>query len=118
MLTCTECDLFRAEAHGRARWTCNPFSNVKESECLQKWIIITLDNQTAGVSECLAQQSAMLKELAGIRKAYEATLSHYNKLAPLQEKMMKHMEREIDEAEDADSWKRSLEDEDENDKPR
>ena len=115
MISCLDCDLYRAEARGRARWTCNPYTNIKEPECLQKWALIALDNQTAGLSETIAQQAAMLTELAGIRKAYEATLDHYNKLAPLQEKMMKHMEREIDEAEDADSWKRSLEDDEEDD---
>jgi len=31
----------------------------------------------------------------------------YDRLAPLQEKMFRHLEREIDDAEEADEWKRA-----------
>jgi hypothetical protein len=36
----------------------------------------------------------------------------YERLAPLQEKMFRHMEREIDEAEEADAWKYDEDDDD------
>jgi hypothetical protein len=38
-------------------------------------------------------------------RSYQATLSFYQKLAPLQEKMLKHIEREIEDIEDSDRWK-------------
>jgi hypothetical protein len=37
----------------------------------------------------------------------------YRKFAPLQEKMFRHLEREIDEAEEADRWKFADDEEDE-----
>ena len=37
--------------------------------------------------------------------AYEATLELYRRMQPLQEKMFRHLEQEIDDAEDADAWK-------------
>ncbi len=45
--------------------------------------------------------------------AYEATLAVYKRLQPLQEKMFRHMEREIDETEESDSWKYGEEGEEE-----
>lgn len=59
------------------------------------------------IAQLTANQHLANTELRRIRNAYEATLEHYNRLAPLQERMMRHMEREIDEAEDADGWKRA-----------
>jgi hypothetical protein len=42
----------------------------------------------------------------------------YRRFAPLQEKMFRHMEREIDDADEADRWKYGEpEDEDEPDDP-
>jgi hypothetical protein len=63
---------------------CDPFSNIKEPECLQKWNLMKIDIMV---------------------RSYQATLSFYQKLAPLQEKMLKHIEREIEDIEDADRWK-------------
>ena len=37
--------------------------------------------------------------------AYQSTLSYYHKLAPMQEKMFKVMEREIDDMSESDKWK-------------
>ena len=39
----------------------------------------------------------------------------HERLAPLQEKMIRHMEREIDDADDADRWKLGSDEEDEDD---
>ena len=38
-------------------------------------------------------------------RAYMSTVAHYKKIAPLQEKMMKAMEREIEEMDEGESWK-------------
>jgi hypothetical protein len=75
------------------RFSCDPYANIKEPECLAKWQLIKIDRMVA---------------------AYEATLAMHERMAPLQERMMRHMERELDEAEDADRWK-FLDDEDEED---
>jgi hypothetical protein len=73
---------------------CDPFSTIKEPECLTKWQLIKLETMV---------------------RAYQATLQVYERLAPLQEKMFRHMEREIDEVDEADAWKQGYEDEDEYD---
>ncbi|MCH8854540.1 MAG: hypothetical protein IID41_18085, partial [Planctomycetes bacterium] len=39
----------------------------------------------------------------------------YDRLAPMQEKLFNYMEHEIDEQEDAESWKQSLDEDDEDD---
>jgi len=91
MLRCTECEYYSSNADGSPRLTCDPMSTIKEPECLAKWQLIQLNV---------------------IAQSHKATLDMYRRLAPLQEKMIKHMEREIDETEDADSWKHG-DDEDE-----
>jgi hypothetical protein len=90
MIRCQDCEFFRARADGSPELLCDPFSNIKEPECLSKW---------------------QIAQLGVIAKSHEATLEMYRRLAPLQEKMFQHMEREIDEAEDADQWKRGNDDE-------
>ena len=75
---------------------CNPFSNIKEPECLQKW---------------------QLMKLEAMVQAYGATLMQYQRMAPLQEKMMKFMEREIDDIDESDKWKADWDDEDNEDEP-
>ncbi|MCH7814599.1 MAG: hypothetical protein IID40_11335 [Planctomycetes bacterium] len=63
---------------------CDPFSNIKEPECLVKW---------------------QLKKLDTMVKAYLSTVEMYRRLAPLQERMFKHMERELDDVDETDAWK-------------
>ena len=99
MLRCQDCEFYRQAADGSPQLTCDPFSTIKEPECLLKWQLIQLNVMA---------------------HSHQATLDMYKRFAPLQEKMFKHMEREIDEVEDADSWKHSeLDDpDDEDDEPR
>jgi len=84
MIQCKDCEFFRRGEHGEISFACDPFSTIKEPECLLKWQLIKI-NQLAA--------------------SYEATLNYYKKLAPMQEKMFKFMEREIDDISEADSWK-------------
>ena len=42
----------------------------------------------------------------------------YRRFAPLQEKLFKHMEREIDDVDEADRWKQNDEEDDEEDRFR
>lgn len=92
MLQCQGCEFFRRRADGTPQLLCDPFATIKEPECLLKWQLVRIN--------ILAQ-------------SHQATLDMYRKLAPLQERMFKHMERELDEAEEADQWKYADEGDDE-----
>ena len=93
MLQCKDCEFFRQGPDGSPELSCNPFTNIKEPECLAKW---------------------QLLQLNVLAKSHQATLDMYQRLAPLQEKMFKHMEREIDDVEEGDSWKLAGDDDDDN----
>ena len=91
MLSCQNCEYCYQDDAGRIQFRCNPFTNIKEPDCLQKWMLLKLDIMV---------------------RSYQATLNFYQKLAPLQEKMLKHIEREIGDIEESDRWKYSDEDHD------
>ena len=84
MLQCQDCEFFHQGPDGSPELTCNPFTTIKEPECLAKWQLV---------------------QLTVIARSHQATLDMYQRLAPLQEKMFKPMEREIDEVDEADRWK-------------
>jgi len=84
VLQCQDCEFFRRGPSGLPLLACDPYSNIKEPECLQKW---------------------QLHQLLTIARSHQATLDMYKRLAPLQEKMFKQMEREIEETDEADRWK-------------
>lgn len=94
MLQCQDCEYFHRAPGGEVQLKCDPFSTIKEPECIQKWQLVKL-NQLA--------------------RAYQATVEMYRRIAPLQEKMMRHMEREIDEIDEADKWKLGPDDENDDD---
>lgn len=84
MLQCKDCEYFGRGPDGSAHLTCDPFSTIKEPECLAKWQVVQLET---------------------VARSHRATLDMYRRLAPLQEKLFKHMEREVDEADEGDRWK-------------
>ena len=84
MIQCKDCEFFHRNEDGEISFRCDPFSNVKEPECLAKWQLLKINQMVA---------------------AYHATLDYYRKLAPMQEKMFKVMEREIDDMNEAEKWK-------------
>ena len=84
MIQCKDCEFFRKGPTGEIAFACDPFGNIKEVECLAKWQLIKINQMVAG---------------------YQATLNYYRKLAPMQEKMFKVMERELDDISEADRWK-------------
>lgn len=85
MIQCENCEFFsRDQNTGQIMLKCDPFGNIKEAACLDKW---------------------QLLRLHGLLQSYQATLSWYQKLAPMQEKMFEYMKREMDDIEDADDWK-------------
>jgi len=100
MLQCSQCEHFIRGESGQVGFRCDPFATIKEPECLIKWQLIK-------TSETARQMDRMVK-------AYEATVKMYERLAPLQEKMFRQMEREVDEFEETEGWKYT-EDEDETD---
>ena len=91
MIQCKDCELFKRGEDGQVSFACDPFTNIKEPECIAKWQVIKTNQMVA---------------------AYQATLQYYHRLAPMQEKMFKFMEREIDDVSEADKWKVDEDDED------
>jgi hypothetical protein len=84
MIQCKDCEFCEMGPDGQVSLKCNPFSDIKESECLLKWQLLRLDLMT---------------------RAYMATIAEYKRIAPMQEKLYRHMTREVDEADEADKWK-------------
>jgi len=96
MLQCKECEFCEVGPDGEVKLNCNPFTNVKESECLLKWQLLRLDMMT---------------------RAYMATIAEYRKIAPLQQELYRRMKQEFKEMDDADSWKQSDDETDDEDEP-
>ncbi len=69
---------------------CDPFSTVKEPECIAKWQLVRLDMLLA---------------------SYQNMLKSHGRLAPLQDKIFKYVQREINEMEESDQWKLDQEEE-------
>ncbi|MCK5113173.1 MAG: hypothetical protein KAR11_00225 [Phycisphaerae bacterium] len=84
MIQCSECEFFKRGENGEVGFGCDPFSNVKEPECLVKWQLIKINQMVAG---------------------YQATMKYNEKMAPLQEKVFNMMEREIDAIDETEKWK-------------
>ena len=103
MIQCRQCEHFFCDEMGITSCSCDPFLNAKEPECLTKLQLMKLQDMNI--------------KLDRMTRAYESTLAIYRKLAPMQEKMFRHVEREIDEVEEADSWKRGYDDNDDEDDP-
>ena len=91
MMQCDQCEYFQRNEKGEFGFSCDPFSKIVEPECLMKWQLIKINEMSVQVAKMSA--------------AYQATLGYYQKLAPMQEKMFKFMEREIDDVDEADKWK-------------
>jgi hypothetical protein len=92
MIQCKDCPFCETGPDGQRIFRCDPFVNVVEPECIQKWQLLRLDMLVA---------------------SYQTMLRWYQKMAPLQNKLFKYMEREIDDINEADSWKTDDEEEDE-----
>ena len=84
MIQCESCEFFRRGEGGAISFSCDPFTSIKEPECLTKWQLIKINQMVA---------------------SYQSMLNYYHKLAPMQEKMFKVMERELDGLDEADKWK-------------
>lgn len=89
MIQCKDCELCQVGPDGRRVFKCDPFVNIKEAECIAKWQLIRLDM------------------LVG---SYQQMLKWQEKFAPLQDKLLKFMKREIEDMDESEQWK--LDDED------
>jgi len=94
MIQCKDCEFCEMGADGQRTFKCDPFSNIKEPECLAKWQLIRLDMLVSG---------------------YQEMLKWYQRLAPIQDKLFKYMRREIDDMDESESWKVDEEEEDDKD---
>ena len=92
MIQCSDCELCEVGHDGRKTFKCDPFTNIKESECIAKWHLIRLDMLVA---------------------SYHGMLEGQKKLAPLQDKILKYMQREIEDLDESDRWR--VDDEDQPD---
>lgn len=96
MIQCSQCEFCHRGSEGERVFTCDPFSNIKEPECLLKWQLIKLNT--------------MLGYQGEIHQMHE-------RMAPMQEKLFQYMEREMEEQNEAEKWKQSIEDDDEDEDP-
>ena len=83
-MQCKDCEFCEIGPNGHRTFKCDPFVNIKESECVAKWQLIRLDMLVAN---------------------YQQMLKWYGKLAPLQDKIMKYMQREIEDLDESDRWR-------------
>lgn len=84
MIQCAECEFYSNEPDGRRVFRCDPFVNIKEPECLQKWQLLRLDMLVS---------------------SFQSMSLWQHKMAPMQEKLFKYVKRELDDIEESDSWK-------------
>ncbi len=84
MIQCKDCEYCEISPDGRRTFKCDPFSNIKEPECLAKWQLIRLDMLVA---------------------THQGMLQWQSKMGPLQDKIFKYMQREIDDLDESDRWK-------------
>ena len=92
MIQCKDCEFCEISAEGQRTFKCDPFTNVKEPECILKWQLIRLDMLAA---------------------SHQATLRWYEKLAPMQGKLFKYMKKEIDQMDESENWKVDEDEDDE-----
>ncbi len=76
MIQCKDCEFCEIGPNSRRVFKCDPFTNIKEAECIAKWQLIRLDMLLA---------------------SYQGMLKFQQKLAPLQDKLLRYMKREIED---------------------
>ena len=91
MIQCSECEYCIIAEDGRKVFKCDPFTNIKEPECLQKLQILRLDMLTA---------------------TYRRMLGFQEKMAPMQDKLINYVQREIESMDESENWKYNNNDDD------
>ena len=92
MIQCIDCELCEVGSEGRRTFKCDPFTNIKEPECIAKWQLIRLDMLVA---------------------SYQGMAKWYQKLSPLQDKLWKYMQREIEDIDESERWRVDKDEEEE-----
>ena len=95
MIQCKDCEFCEFSDDGKRIFKCDPFSNIKEPHCLEKWQLLRLDMLLA---------------------SYQSMVTMQSKMAPMQNKVMKYIKRELDDLDESDRWKTD-DTEDDDDKP-
>ncbi len=94
MIQCKDCEMFEANPDGRRSFRCDPFSSIKEPECLIKWQLLRIETLIATFRSMSAWQE---------------------KLAPVQDKILKYVKRELQDLDETERWK--VDEEDDTDDP-
>ena len=76
MIQCKDCEFCEIAADGRKSFKCDPFSNIKEPECIGKLQLLRLDMLLA---------------------SYRSMLGWYEQMGPMQQKIFKYVQRELDD---------------------
>lgn len=84
MIQCRDCEYYSQDDQGRRVFKCDPFQNIKEPECLMKWQLLRLDLLVTH---------------------YQTMIAWQNKMAPIQDKILKYVKRELDDIDEAEKWK-------------
>jgi len=84
MIQCKDCEFYEVGREGHRTFKCDPFSNIKEPECLLKWQLLRLDVLVA---------------------SHRGLLGWYERMAPMQDKILKYVQREINDIDEAERWK-------------
>ena len=84
MIQCKDCQFCKRSDDGQLIFTCDPFTTIVEPECLTKWQLLRLDGMTAYFRSLQGQQQ---------------------KMAPMQDKIMRYVQRELDDIDQTDNWK-------------
>ena len=84
MIQCKDCELCEIAADGRKTFKCDPFSTIKEPECLAKMQLLRMEMLLA---------------------SFRTMLGWYDKMGPMQKKIFKYVQRELDDIDEADKWK-------------
>jgi len=84
MIQCKDCEFYEEDPQGRRTLKCDPFKTIKEPECLTKWQLLRLDMLIA---------------------AYRGMVGFQEKLAPMQDKILRYVKRELEDLDESESWK-------------
>ena len=99
MIDCKDCEYWEEGKAGKGCMA-DPFENVPESECLQKWTIMRLNLLNLTMAKLVEYYAFMARERA---KASDT-------LTELQNKLLDAIKREEDDWGDGESWKKGFDD--------
>lgn len=91
MIQCRDCEFYEATPDGRRIFKCDPFNDIKEPECLLKWQLLRLDMLLSG---------------------YRGMTAWQEKMAPMQDTILKYIKREIEDIDESEKWKFNEEEDD------